>query len=56
MTDLYKMKLGDILDKGNGDLVERVPGGWNYIYFNARHPCAVFVPMNSEFNRRTETA
>lgn len=62
MTDLYKMKLHEILYlTTHGDImhvVHRVPGGWNYIYYDRdRQPStSVFVPMNSEFNRRAETA
>ena len=68
MTDIYKMKLHDVAIHGNTKIL-RVPGGWIYsesvllakLADDPReasritdvHVSSVFVPMNSEFNRRT---
>lgn len=51
--NVYKMQLHDVI-KINGFEIMRVPGGWVYVAQGATlMPCAaVFVPLNSEFNRR----
>jgi hypothetical protein len=48
---LYSMKLGDQIywnydqDDRADCVIQRVPGGWNYIYESS----SVFVPFNNEF-------
>jgi hypothetical protein len=51
MTDIYKMKLHEVIYEEQASIL-RVPGGWIYIFPVSSN----FVPMNSEFNRRSENA
>lgn len=62
MDEIYEMKLGDVIEKNSYRFgqtkIERVPGGWNYIYtqytgtVQEKTPItmtAVFVPLSNEF-------
>ena len=46
-TDIYKMKLGDLIGIRNDVNVLRVPGGWIYIFYEQEF--SSFVPFDNEF-------
>lgn len=49
---IYELKLHEVVRSPNGQNIERVPGGWNYIYDYA----VQFVPYNKEFLPKNETS
>jgi hypothetical protein len=59
-SDMYKMALGDKIEKKNGDFTEelvRVPGGWLFLIATEKILCnggygtvsSTFIPFNNEF-------
>ncbi len=52
-TKIYNMDLHAEITLNGGTNVLRVPGGWVYLTYNARHLSSVFVPFNNEFQPTT---
>lgn len=53
-TDIYKMKLHDIIYLPGEGSIKRVPGGWIYLAITQTSPYGstvntCFVPFNNEF-------
>jgi hypothetical protein len=50
MSDIYKMKLHEVIEIDRCTSAQRVPGGWIYTTCSiSRAISSVFVPYNNEF-------
>lgn len=49
---IYDLSLHEELDRGRGNYVLRVPGGWIYKTVSAETRVNTFVPYNNEFDTR----
>jgi len=48
--DLYKMKLGDVFEPNSYLSINRVPGGWIYLFQSVNSLASTFVPFVPEEN------
>ena len=55
MKSIYDLELHERYVINQSTMVQRVPGGWNYIHCNGNYLAVQFVPYCDDFNPKYET-